>query len=256
MKNKSIIKRMVGVFLAVVVMAGGTVSAFAAEEIMDLTRKGSLFVTMWDKGKDMVVPGGKMTLYPVAQAEEENGDFSFSYINGFEDCGMELGDLDSGDLAAKLTENIPEGAEKTVQSVDANGEVTFSDLPLGVYLLVQTEAAEGYNPVNPFVVSVPMKEGTTWIYDVDATPKMEPVTAKVSTPTPVPQNPSNTPEPAKPQSTTPGTPSGSSTLTGSTASITSLPQTGQLNWPIPVLTICGLLLFVFGWMMRGKKNEA
>lgn len=40
---------------------------------------------------------------------------------------------------------------------------------------------------------------------------------------------------------------------------TGLIQTGQLNWPIPILTVGGLLLFLLGWVKtfhgRSKNNE-
>ena len=41
--------------------------------------------------------------------------------------------------------------------------------------------------------------------------------------------------------------------------ISKLPQTGQLNWPIPVLIAGGLLLLAVGWVLvfhRKKKNDA
>jgi hypothetical protein len=35
-----------------------------------------------------------------------------------------------------------------------------------------------------------------------------------------------------------------------------LPQTGQLNWPIPVLVILGLAMFSVGWNLRfGKRRR-
>lgn len=37
----------------------------------------------------------------------------------------------------------------------------------------------------------------------------------------------------------------------------TLPQTGQLNWPIPVLVISGLCLFSAGWILRfGRKKDS
>lgn len=36
---------------------------------------------------------------------------------------------------------------------------------------------------------------------------------------------------------------------------TKLPQTGTLNWPVPVLTVSGLLLMVLGWYLCGRKRE-
>ena len=36
----------------------------------------------------------------------------------------------------------------------------------------------------------------------------------------------------------------------------TLPQTGQLNWPIPVLVVLGLIFFSFGWFLRfGRKDR-
>lgn len=35
-----------------------------------------------------------------------------------------------------------------------------------------------------------------------------------------------------------------------------LPQTGTLNWPIPVLTVSGLLLVVLGWCLVSRKRES
>jgi LPXTG-motif cell wall-anchored protein len=34
-----------------------------------------------------------------------------------------------------------------------------------------------------------------------------------------------------------------------------LPQTGQLNWPIPVLAVLGLAAFTAGWILRYKKRK-
>ena len=34
--------------------------------------------------------------------------------------------------------------------------------------------------------------------------------------------------------------------------MSSLPQTGQLNWPVPVLAVSGVVLFAFGWALDRK----
>lgn len=36
---------------------------------------------------------------------------------------------------------------------------------------------------------------------------------------------------------------------------TKLPQTGQLNWPVPVLTVLGLCLILAGWELRVGKQS-
>ncbi|MCD8017514.1 MAG: hypothetical protein LUE97_06945 [Oscillospiraceae bacterium] len=35
-----------------------------------------------------------------------------------------------------------------------------------------------------------------------------------------------------------------------------IPQTGQLNWPVPLLAVCGLLLFALGWVLKCGKKES
>lgn len=55
-------------------------------------------------------------------------------------------------------------------------------------------------------------------------------------------------------------PTGTTKPTGTTESTTKpeeLIDTGQLNWPIPVFSVAGLLLFSIGWSMLnfGKKDE-
>ena len=41
------------------------------------------------------------------------------------------------------------------------------------YLLVQQQAANGFEKMDPFLVSLPMVEDGTYIYQVDASPKLE-----------------------------------------------------------------------------------
>ena len=56
---------------------------------------------------------------------------------------------------------------RSVKIIGEEGNVIFENLPVGLYLLIQTEAAEGYNAVSPFLVSVPLQDGAGWIYNVD-----------------------------------------------------------------------------------------
>ncbi|MCD8158700.1 MAG: hypothetical protein LUD77_07360 [Clostridiales bacterium] len=61
--------------------------------------------------------------------------------------------------------------------------------------------------------------------------------------------------PAGPEvSPTPGSSSGSSSLSRKSSSGEKLPQTGQLWTPVPVLVICGIVLFIIGYV-RFKRNE-
>ncbi|NUL44638.1 SpaH/EbpB family LPXTG-anchored major pilin [Cellulosimicrobium funkei] len=84
----------------------------------------------------------------------------------------EVEDLTAADVLADPTAYplTDEGSQAT----DANGQVSYGDLPLGVYLVTETDA--GGNPIAelapPFLVTMPMPTGdNTWLYDVNVYPK-------------------------------------------------------------------------------------
>ena len=225
---------------------------------------GTIRVTLYDSANDKALSGGKLTLYRVAEVKRKNGDLSYEYCGDFYGCGIALGDLTDSTLAAQLQEYLPQSAEGTTKTIDADGNVTFRDLELGLYLIVQTEASKGYEPINPFLVSLPMAEDGKWNYEVDASPKVGAYTptkpdtpptppTPPDTPTP-PDNPDNPVVPGTPDNpAAPGNPD-SPLLPGQPDSpvMSGLPQTGQLNWPVPVLAVSGVVLFAFGWALDRK----
>ncbi len=84
----------------------------------------------------------------------------------------------SDSTAAKnvLENYIKANGGMTMDETDANGYTSASDLPLGLYLIVETYVPENVTcTVNPFFVSLPMTtvDGTEWMYDVTLYPKNE-----------------------------------------------------------------------------------
>ena len=72
---------------------------------------------------------------------------------------------------------------------DKNGEVTFSNVPLGLYVAIETtKPAEVTSAVAPFLISVPMtkvgKNGnnaaTEWLYDIHVYPKNQTTTGEIT----------------------------------------------------------------------------
>ena len=199
-----------------------TINIFAAGPLNQET--GSISVTMEYEGH--AVSGGSLTLYHVAIPVWQNEDYVFEFTQSFAQCTLSLEDLDNQQAANHYAEyvfaNRIDGVTKTI---DANGKVCFENLELGLYLLMQRDAAEGYFEAAPFLVSVPMNGEEDWIYDVDASPKVDL---------------DKEPEPTTP--TTPPTPP-------------DIPQTGQLKWPIPVLIVAGLAIFILGWALCFRKKK-
>ena len=143
---KQIRKQLAALLLAVALAAACAAPAFAAATAasIELTRKGSITVTLRDSESGSAVSGGKLTLYQVASISRKNGNLSYDYTNGFENCGVSLGDLSESDLARTLDDKRPADSKGETLTVDTNGKAVFSRLPLGLYLVVQSTASTGY----------------------------------------------------------------------------------------------------------------
>ena len=158
--------------------------------------------------------------------------------------------------------------------------------------MVQTENSKGYEAINSFLVSLPMADESGWLYTVDATPKVGAPTQEVTPPEPeTPSKPSEPGKPSKPEKpsepdkptqpetpdepdmpvdpndpnrpVSPGTPDNpvapgnpDNPVAPGRPDGNALPQSGQLNWPIPFMACSGVLLFAVGWVLDRKETLA
>lgn len=217
-------KRILLALCAVLLIGSLTVTTHAAQ-IPDYDRLGSISITM--TYRDQIVPGGTLTLYRVADIHVDNGDHSFFYTEEFAGCEIPLDDLSKSDIPTALAKIVKDNSLKGItKTIDQEGKVTFEELPLGLYLLVQLKAAPGYKALSPFLVSVPRNDDGSYIYDVDASPKLSLEPAPTNPPT----------QPTKPP---------------------SIPQTGQNKWQVPALAIGGLFLIGLGMTLcRGGRRKS
>lgn len=228
-------------FLVVVSLFGSARSVYAAADSpsIDWSMNGNSSITV--KTEDEFgnsVHSGALTLYRIAYLEQNNGDMVYHYTDDFSGCGYALDDVaeDSSTLAAELAEYAAENNFTGTIAENETGTVAFHDLVLGLYLIVQTEEADGDYAVSPFIVLVPLDVDDEWVYEVEASPKMGILTAS-------PETPEEPDEPATPST------SGKQTVSGS-----KLPQTGQLFWPIPVLIFAGVFFLVMGGILMRRNR--
>ena len=174
---------------------------------------------------------------------------------------------------------------------EGQGVCTIDGLESGLYLVAaeMLETAEGRYDAAPFLVALPMLENEAWDYAPTVMPKIQftavpvspepsaPVSPEPSSPvSPEPSSPVNpepsapvSPEPSSPVSPEPSepvspepessaspSPSGqpAASPTPSPGANEGLPQTGQLNWPIPLLALLGMLLAAAGCLLR-RRHE-
>lgn len=202
-------------------------TAASAHPVPEPGRKGSITVSMHFDGEP--VSGGSLTLYRVGEVSQNDGNYTFVPTWEFVRWGSDFGTLDSAEQIAQTAHSLRyfalrNGSTGTTRGIGTDGKVTFSNLEQGLYLLVQTRAAPGYSRGNPFLVSIPYEQDGEYLYDVDAQAKTE--LEREPTPTKPPEKPGG-----------------------------KLPQTGQLNWPVPVLAAAGLVLFAIGWGIRFRRKQ-
>ena len=218
MNHKFFKNRICALVLLLAVLCGTALTASAAD-LPDLTQKGSIAVTL--------KPGCSLTLHRAGQPLLQDGNYSWQLTPDFAGSQLKLADLTAprlpGDQLAWAQRKKLAGV---TQQADAEGRILFKDLEAGLYLLSQQTAAEGYYPVSPFLVTLPQRTDDGWAWQADAKPKTQMKEKPGTVPPPKPEEP-------------------------------KLPQTGQLNWPVPLLAAVGMLLFGSGWCLyySGKGRE-
>lgn len=163
-------RKLISVFLIVWVLFMMPMTAIAQD--FDFNRVGSISVTLMDQDGKTPISGAELSLYHVATVSlNSKNNLSYTFTNAFEDCGCAL---DDPALSVKLDAFVKKhtvSAEKLV--TDDHGKVTFTNLPLGLYFVRQTNTVAGYAPCTSFLVMVPNQNDDSYVYDVNASPKTD-----------------------------------------------------------------------------------
>lgn len=176
-KNRRLPKRSAALIVILVMLLSLSFTVFAGDAAQfDPERKGSISVTLQDSESKKSVDGAVLVLYRVAGISDSKGSVGYETVGDFTDFDLENYNISDNKTVASalmnyVTENGLTGEKKTTEG----GKLVFSDLIPGLYFITEEGSVEGYYPVVPFIVTVPMmnEAGDGWIYDVDASPKVE-----------------------------------------------------------------------------------
>ena len=156
-----------------------------AAEQPDLNKEGSINVYMRTAAGELV-KGGTLEVYKVAYIYSSKLGSKYLYMSEFEGSGYSLENKEIASLASKLSKYASANGIHGDLYENTTGMVTIDKLSPGLYLIENKTAPEGYNTIMPFLVSVPFEVDGTWIYDVDASPKMGLLNQKTIAPDPIP----------------------------------------------------------------------
>ncbi len=259
MKTKTIVWSCSVIPITIILLLSLHLTVFANEEA-SLTDSIEIIPKSVEAGHE-VIKETSFTLYQVAGASFADDALAYTMTEAFSGCQANLDDFQNENLAETLSAYAEsEQIEGVTKSAESTGTIKYENLSPGLYLLVQEERVSDDYSVSPFLASVPMPDGDTgdWIHHVVATPKAEKKSIpEKPDPTPEKKPPKEPDPPPKKQSPEAPAPKPATQPTPSPVQpdppFGKLKQTGQLNWPIPVLGGLGIVLSALGW--RQLKSQ-
>lgn len=270
-----------------------TYTAFAEE--FDPSKTGAMSITLVDQEQNEPIVGAELSVYYIATVVmDADRNLIYDYTETFEQFDIAIDDTA---LATKLDAFVSQhSVPSTKMTTNADGMALCNELPLGLYFVKQTGAVEGFAPCTSFLVTIPNKKNSEYVYEVNASPKTEvarltSITIKkvwntdestkatesvtvqllkngnvVKTATLNAQNNwqityTNMPESDAysikevdvPKDFTATYKQNDYVFTVTNTS--TLIQTGQLIWPIPVLAVSGMILIAAGIVLSQKKRK-
>lgn len=134
------------------------------------------------------IPLGAVGIAGVKFSAKRVSDINLSTNAGWQQAGKAALDLSGAVPAVResSTPGAPElGTDAAVErTTDSNGELVFDDLPIGLYLVQETETPAGVTPSAPFMVALPLTDPSNqsnWLQDVYVYPKNSRIGVPVKT---------------------------------------------------------------------------
>lgn len=234
--------------------------------------QASITVQMKDTSGNAVA-GGQLSVYKVAEVKDGKYQYTAAFAKMDEDISAKtqstvMTESFAQSLASYVAANEASGQTSQISS---SGEAVLAADEQAVYLVTQTTAANGYEKIKPFTLVLPYVQDGQSMSQIVAKPKLEKTTpskpATPSTPSVPNSSSSSSVSSGKKVGTKPQTPNTPTVTSATSSAATSsqqnvptlpqsprLPQTGQLNWPIPLLALLGMILFMWGWAQERKRQ--
>ena len=146
---------------------------FANNNEINLSKKGTITITLNELETNKPLEGVNIKLYKVASLGIKDNNLNYTYEKGFLNCSSNLSNLNN--LNSKDIENclIEKDSINQIKTTNKSGKVEFLGLDLGLYLAVQENKLEGYSTFDSFLITLPENINDKWNYNVLSKPKTD-----------------------------------------------------------------------------------
>ncbi|MDD6386036.1 hypothetical protein [Lactobacillus equicursoris] len=264
-------------FLALAMLLCLLLPVFQKADRVDAADASNITIQMHDLKTGVAIKGGSLVVYQVAKKDSAG---KFQYTSQFSSVTKSISSLSqdqimtadfANTLASYVTANQGKLSGVSAQISDS-GEASANVEGDAVYLVTQDTAASGYEKMNPFCVVLPYTVDGKSMSNIIAQPKMKKKTTSLPKHPTTPTTPSSNKTPSTPSTSkkvksnprhpsvptikeNKKTPSATNRVVKSLPQSPRLPQTGQLNWPIPLLALLGLTFFTWGWAAQESSER-
>ena len=214
----------------------------SARELIDVKQKGSFTIKY-------PCSDAKFQIYKIADVSQYG---KYTVTSDFAKYSIDLKIEEQTEwqtLASTLRGYVARDGKNPLQikKTNADGTAYFGDLTVGLYLLIGDDAKDSaykYKTEEAIIALPNLEEEDQWIFDITILPKYErepwsPDGKVTSTGTDQKENTENKTE----------------SESDSEGKDKKLPQTGQLWWPVGMLAVSGIFLFLMGWSRRMSDCE-
>ncbi|WGM22905.1 SpaH/EbpB family LPXTG-anchored major pilin (plasmid) [Paenarthrobacter sp. OM7] len=160
-----------------------SIAPASAAPVVDDTKTGSITIHKFERPPTPTgLPNNGTAVDTTGLTPLPGIEFTIQQVNNI-DLATNAGWESANNLSTAFSPADPEGSITTAgytlgsaqaKSTDTAGTAAFGSLPLGLYLVTETNYPAGVTPSAPFLVSVPLTDPDNkdaWLYDVNVYPK-------------------------------------------------------------------------------------
>lgn len=149
------------------------VKAEESTKIVDFNKNGSIRIVLTEREENTAIEGVELGLYHIANVSSKDYNLHFEYTEKYQGCLADLSDLTIEGLTDEIIQCTKNQEADFMEKTSQDGEVNFTDLKLGLYLVKQENQVKGYSKIDSYLVMLPELISNNWTYDVVSKPKTE-----------------------------------------------------------------------------------